>query len=147
MKTDDLSVGMYVAICRTKEAEEDTISVYSMWGMAAPSRKKPCDGMPLKIEAISLPFVAVSAMGVVTAIDSRDVEFVRLDKRYVEAVLKKKITSKVIKQKPEPGCCPRCGDKLRTITCYKPLEVKQERTHCPTCGFEPPGEQLQGVRK
>jgi len=140
---------MYVAICRTKEADEEPTTGYGVWwGQATPQRKKPCDGMPLKIEAISLPFVAVSTRdGSIESIDSRDVEFVRLDKRYVEAVLKKKITSKVIKQKPEPGCCPRCGDKLRTITCYKPLEVKQERTHCPTCGFEPPGEQLQGVRK
>lgn len=119
---DDLDPGDYIAITGEKAAEE--IDPF-------------LDGAPLKVVAISLPFIAVDDGDEVFAIDIRLATFQKLTRRYVRVMQGKcgrRIYGPVVNNAPpSPYDCPRCGCRMRRI---KKQAQPDWIMSCPHCGFE-----------
>lgn len=153
---DDLHVGQWIAVVGHVEQEEADDPWSQMFGGR---RKAIFDGKPLKILAISLPFICVTDGYNRAGLDMREVRVKKLSKSYVEAMsLRSQVRERVSdverrfgvtlpvtqdvdpavkQQKEEPksteGMCPICGHKL--------ISRKYEGDSawvfaCKECGFE-----------
>jgi DNA-directed RNA polymerase subunit RPC12/RpoP len=152
---DNLKVGGWYAIFEHKEqeAEPNPYDAFNLFARA-PKRQR-CDGMPFMIRAASFPFITgVGLKGEFLAFDFREVQFVSLDKRYVNEWYKavasasgqlpqgqscldvarkhlRKLKKK--KEKPDPNTCPRCGSRM----IQKLRDVKDGwRIACRDCGMD-----------
>ena len=127
---DDLSVGDFVAI--TKEhAECDCMEC----------RNIRYDGNPLLIQAISLPFMLVYDGKGMESIDLRYFEVVKLDKKYVNKLIKHtrdtlgiavgRMISSISKELQHTGKCPRCGTQMERAEAAENIKI----IACNNCGF------------
>ena len=155
---DDLRVGGWYAIKSERELDEQTS--FADFPFAIRKRRRSAvTGEPLRILAISLPFIVVTNGHDRFPLDVRQYEFIRLDRRYVDAITtsrgpelignvfldeEKRIASDIKrgkKQKPDPRLCPHC------------CEGRLHQLHrsgewlfvCPVCGYEgrPPTSQAK----
>jgi hypothetical protein len=83
-RADDLKPGMYVAIIY--RAQPDTEPYTNMFGQTVRPTVYSYDGQPLKILAVSLPFVCVQYEGKQFALDIREIAVQRLTPQYVKAM-------------------------------------------------------------
>jgi hypothetical protein len=115
---DDLKVGEHIAVVEDKRDWDDR------------ERASTFNGKPLKILAISLPFLSVSDGQRVFAIDVRAWGVRRLDKKYVK-VMAEEAPKRKKKIKPDPKTCPRCGERM-----VERLDQSVERWFlvCRSCG-------------
>jgi hypothetical protein len=119
---DDLQVGQWVAIVSSHEEEHD----HSPWAMFRSRPKEQVTGQPLKIVAMSLPFLAVTDGYRRFPIDVREVQVKKLDPKYVKAMKAKQRDYEPVGNSfavPEPdkpkaessgkhGLCPMCQSRL-----------------------------------
>jgi|GEM_PF-3178716 len=125
LKTDDLSVGMWVAIEKDLMALEQ-IESNEPW-IFRRHRESRVSGMPLRIVAISLPFVCVSNGPHRLALDTRELVFCRLDPKFVKSLISTNrsydgdlfvVHDERPRQANSPQterherACPICGDRL-----------------------------------
>jgi predicted RNA-binding Zn-ribbon protein involved in translation (DUF1610 family) len=120
---DDLDRGMYIALTGDKGDEE--IDPF-------------LDGEPLRVMAVSLPFIAVSDGDVTFAIDNRQVTYQKLTKEYVRAMRggsyrRRECCPPSAVAAATPYDCPRCGRRLRR---RKTGSDPNWKLHCQDCGFE-----------
>jgi hypothetical protein len=136
---DDLQVGQWIAIVGAKDAEPE----FSLFGMCRPKSRDVVTGQPLKIVAMSLPFVAVTDGYRRFPIDVREIQVKKLDPKYVKAMKAKQsewepdgfAVPEPEKPKSEStgrhGLCPMCGDRL--------IQRKSDGDWflaCRQCGFQ-----------
>lgn len=141
---DDLHVGQWIAVVESAEHETD----FNPFSMFAPTPRSKVTGQPLKIVAISLPFLAVSDGHRRFPIDVREVQVKKLHKKYVECLKARQAieerpnsgptfavaeTEKAAEKKPEGkfGLCPVCGDRL-----IQRKSTGDWHLACRECGFE-----------
>lgn len=152
---DDLKVGMWIAVSHTEESGGDMMSPFSMFRS---NRGVQIDGRPLQIQAISLPFIAVTDGVNRMPLDIRTVEVQKLDKAYVKLLRQNERRQRetqtqthgrgqptgidywVADNQPEQKepekrrdrCCPLCGNWLieRLIN-----ETSDWVLACRECGF------------
>ncbi len=139
---DELKPKQWVVI--TGIIEEDTGWQESQpWTM---HRRYSCDGVPLEVLAVDLPFILVEAVtGEKFSVDIRRFTVQRASKQYVQAAAKvvdfehRPARSRVInkkrkiKVKPDPRDCPNCGSRMR----QRRVEgVGGWRLVCPDCGLD-----------
>lgn len=142
-REDDLKVGMWVAI--THETPQDE-APHSPFGFGYPPPRNPqpnVDGCPLKIVAISFPFVAVTDGTNRFPIDVRETKVTKLDRKYVNAMTLPRrpghptayCVDEPPPRTPEPLrdglTCPLCQERL--------IERHRDSTWrlaCRQCGFE-----------
>lgn len=87
-RVDDLRVGMWVAVTATEEDVGPAMGFGTFgFGRGKPSLAPEVDGKPLKIVAMSLPFVCVTDGYHRHALDVRTVVFQKLSPRYVKSLL------------------------------------------------------------
>lgn len=101
---DDLEVGMWVAVvdCEDEPQQVD----FNPFHMFEQRRSRPqFSGLPLRVLAISLPFVCVSVDGSPQSLDIRRIRLQRVSKEYCEAMMGK---SALLSR----GKCPECGTSL-----------------------------------
>lgn len=148
---DDLSVGQWVFI-----TDSESIESYSFFGDQSRT-VYPVDGRPLKIKAISLPFIVVTDTDqrYNAAIDTREVDLTRADAKYVKAMTGRAASrggrttatfradgseaaveaeKKKEKSEPEPMACPVCQERM--VERLIPGTDGDWMLHCKQCGFE-----------
>ena len=124
LKVDDLTVGQWVAIER-ELTEEQSPDSGPFW-FVQHRRETKVDGMPLRIVAISLPFVCVTNGKFRFVLDTREIVFCRLCPKFVKSLTETPrsydgdhyvIHDDQSRAKPEPQekperSCPICSDRL-----------------------------------
>jgi predicted RNA-binding Zn-ribbon protein involved in translation (DUF1610 family) len=130
---EDLKIGQHVAIVKMKiELPECSMP----WERPQHIRY---DGVPLRILAVSLPFVSVTNGRSVIALDLREVDVRRLTPHYVKQMTStsevRSRKQKNKKRKKDARACPRCEGRMieRLI-----VEAGKENTWvlvCPQCGL------------
>lgn len=145
-RVDDLRVGMWVAITATEEPEPSPFGYGLGFPGSKPSLTPLVDGKPLKIVALSLPFICVTDGHHRHALDVRNVAFQRLSPKYVKALLGRglytdehgmyavvdrdaKRKRKRAKAKDE-RVCPICGERMHEL-----LSNELWYLTCSQCGF------------
>lgn len=145
---DDLKPGQWVAIFAVKE-RETTYDPFRGYRKEH-SRSYPVNGKPLKILAISLPFVCVTDGRARYSIDVRDCELKKLSPHYVRVLtetesemdecgdsffVRESTPNKHRKRKRKKadtrGCCPNCGTRLR----QRRVDIGTWSWVCNECGF------------
>lgn len=136
----------WVVILSIKE-EEDT--EFGFMPVRRRKRNYPINGRPLRIVAMSMPFVAVTDGEKRFSLDIRDCELGKVSQQYVRAFhqtnridaetqevyfIKEQgvIKSKKEKKKDQRGCCPTCGYRLRERLKGPGIWI----WFCKQCGFE-----------
>ena len=118
LKPDDFNVGMWVAIERDNAVE--TVADNPFW---FPNRRESkVDGMPLRIVAISLPFVCVTNGNHRFVLDTREVQLCRLTPQFVKALTS---TRRLL---GNDGVSFSITDRST-----KPPKVEQHERACPIC--------------
>lgn len=107
---DDLRVGQHVAVIRVKSTADGFMN-----GVYGNPQPPSYDGYPLKILAISLPFVSVSNGREVFGLDVRDIDVKVVNAKYVKAMTSTEVLRKIRrrkrkKEKPDPKLCPNCKE-------------------------------------
>lgn len=121
---DDLDPGMFIAVTGSKNGD-DEFDFY--------------DGEPLKVCAISLPFIAVDDGEMVYAIDARRVIFQKVSRRYARAMRdglsfsRPRAVFPNESTPPSPYDCPRCGCRMKR---RKRAGNPHWMVSCPECSFE-----------
>lgn len=151
---DDLKVGQWIAIVTEIVADTSEGPEWSPFGWGhSPRRESNVDGRPLRILAISLPFIAVTDGMNRFPIDVRESKVTKLSSSYVKAMARQQLPrhqqgrsicetlsanrfviseppERISEEKPERAC-PLCGDRL--------IERHREKVWflaCRLCGFE-----------
>lgn len=124
---ENLKIGNFVAVVRSRGTEA---RAEEMWSRP----QVRYDGEPLEVQAISLPFMAVSnSDGDIFSLDMRDVEVQKLNHRYVawmqEATGRMEFRESSGRPESHDGC-PRCGGMLR----QRLTADRQWRNICSECG-------------
>lgn len=137
---DDLSVGMWIVV--TDRVEESPID-----GSFFPTRRISFRGVPVRIVAISPPFIAVEDGDQTHSLDSREWGVNRVtNKRYIEAMKNygqrdvgrarvRKEKKRRRQEEQDPRRCPRCGNRLVT----RLMKVKNKHgwlTFCEECHLQ-----------
>ena len=138
---DDLKPGMWVAVVAKRQEEAPG---YDDWPMFSQPKSQVFDGFPLRVLAISLPFMAVQRGNQIQSIDLRKFSVQKLTRSYVESAsefmpeIKGKMKSKRRrKQKPDPRACLRCGAKVIQRRVISPDPARQAWFNaCSECGFD-----------
>ena len=141
MRVDDLKIGQWVTIIESYEVAynhfEECIIFNDM-----------VTGAPLKVIAISLPFVVVSDGKYRFPIDSRECTFGRISPQYVKSLrgVKRKRGHLVVEEKQrgskitrDAKACPNCGERM----IERLIRYGAWKLLCKDCGFEgglPPQE-------
>lgn len=140
----DLRPGLAVAVSDSMDGRQ--AGEWSPWGQ--PSQQVSYTGVPLRIIAVSLPFVCATDGHHNISIDTRTHGFVRLRPSYVRAmkarpkpVIVQKPRKK--KRKPDPRQCPQCGN--RCVEFLAEPGVGVWKLLCKQCGWS--GEQEMEVVK
>lgn len=124
LKVDDLAVGQWVAI-EAELTDEHPLDSNPFW-FASHRRESKVDGMPLRILAISLPFVCVTNGKYRFVLDAREVVFCRLCPKFVKTLTvtprsyngdryvihDDQQRSKLRPQEKSERACPVCSEKL-----------------------------------
>jgi hypothetical protein len=135
MVPDDLKVGMFVAV------------VGRLDGWDGPEDYADYAGKPMRIEAISLPFVAVECEGEMCAIDARVWRFGKISRAYAAAM------GFFAEDCDCPACAPvqgnapaaaddgyrrcvRCGERMVQRLTEAKAKVKAWHHVCPKCGSD-----------
>lgn len=142
---DDLKVGMWVAVTRLDRESPDAGCDNPFFSFQR--RPTTYGGQPLKILAVSLPFVSVCDGRQVFALDVRETEVTRVDRRYVRAmtletpaVCRERQRKRRRMRKKTAKCdgtviCPRC----RCARLVERAAVVEEGIHwhmyCRECGY------------
>lgn len=129
IRADDLRAGQYVAIARSRE------TVYGPFGSMEVDGRM-VTGIPLKVLAVSLPFLAVTDGTRRYSLDIREVELTRLTSRYVKQLTGVWKGVRSMKQRRTPAVagsrkCPSCGDRL----IERLVEEGTWIFSCRRCGF------------
>ena len=138
-RVDDFVVGRWYAITREPEVQEEFNPFFQR------RHSTHVNGRPLKLLAMSLPFVVFTDGRETMTIDTRIFEFIRLDPKYVRAVgirTERRDGNRVVvldqrsrkkRHENREGCCPVCGCRLR-----QRFRDQSEGwlLACPECGFE-----------
>ncbi len=141
LNVDDLSVGQWVAVEKDLSSDEDSDA--SPFWFVPHRQESKVDGMPLRIVAISLPFLCVTNGQHRFVLDSREVRLCRLSPQFVRAmtstqravgvdgsfVISERPT-KAAKPDPPERACPVCGDRLIERYCEGVWNLA-----CRQCGF------------
>ena len=154
-RIDDLKVGRWFAIKAERDIEEQPTFAEMPYLRSRNLRTTAVTGQPLKIVAISLPFIVVTdGVGRFT-LDTRLYDFIRLSAKYVRALTEVVVESdgqrlvayldqikKLPKENPDPKLCPNCSEGRLRQTYRKEVWIFL----CPVCGFEgrPPIENISG---
>lgn len=104
LQIDDILAGQWIAVTswrRERQACE--------WSWFEQPAYPPLAGSPLKVIAISLPFLVVEAGGQIGRIDTREFSFARITDEYVAAL---SVAPKQLKPGRRTDGCPRCGSRL-----------------------------------
>ncbi len=124
LRADDLTVGQWVAVER-EISDEPCSDGGPFWFGWNGRRESKVDGTPLRIVAISLPFVCVTNGRRRFVLDTREVVFCRLTPKFVKSLSANRIyddsgafvvrddapKQRVNTEKPERAC-PVCSDRL-----------------------------------
>ena len=137
---DDLRVGQWIAVVDQKKDEGEQ----GFFWMTRSRTKKLVTGQPLKIVAMSLPFIAVTDGFRRFPVDVREATVRKLDAKYVRAMKANQKdweldASFAVAEPGKPkgeskgrhGLCPMCGDRL--------IQRKSDGDWflaCRECGFE-----------
>ncbi len=119
---DDLRVGQYIVVVGVKGEPQE-------YWFRPPTEYS---GLPGKVLAVSLPFVAVLVGEERVALDVRALEVQRVSRQYVKAMAKVLPAGKR-KAPPEPGRCVRCGTRLHQVLNRVPRSWMEV---CPECGWQ-----------
>jgi hypothetical protein len=136
---DDLKPGMWVAVIAKREEESP---VYSDFPFFSQPKSHVFDGFPLRILAVSLPFVAVDRGGSVQSIDIRKFTVQELNRQYVNVAAEFMPAIKVKrkrrrKEKPDDRQCQRCGARIIQRRMISADPAKQSWFYvCSGCGRE-----------
>jgi predicted RNA-binding Zn-ribbon protein involved in translation (DUF1610 family) len=136
---DDVKPGMYVAVAGSRSIEAAPDYSMGLFGVAI-AKSSHYGGEPLEVLAVSLPFVCVTDGNKRYALDVRDVDLQKLDRKYVREMTANlsrpdSIQERIRKRtsKADPSECPRCGHKcVQRLT--KPGSGQWD-LHCPQCGL------------
>lgn len=141
---DDITVGQWLVITRSTGRIRSTIH--------GPVTVEPrCNGLPFKVESISLPFIAVRHVhGHADIIDTREHDFAAVNKSFVQHVIdqiedhpearpnrQRPLLRKIRRRQPppDPNTCPRCGYTF--IQRHNSTERRWE-LFCQECGNTKP---------
>jgi len=151
---ENLHVGNWIAITDFEPVGDESISHPFFGGGGGVQRISPAiDGRPLKIVAISAPFIAVvdPRARVVVPVDTRTIRWTKLHKKYVQLMsgrdlpgtpeqphwiligklLKNIRNNRSVRTEDKTGLCPICGEKfIQKKTANTDWELK-----CRQCGF------------
>lgn len=129
---DDLYVGQLVAVTGHRERFQST-----PWSEPVEREsRESVDGWPLRIIAISLPFICVDDGEDRFPLDLRQVMVQRVSKRYAEMV-REGVRGKLPESTSVQGDCPVCGGGLSHVMSESDMQWTYT---CRECGF-------RGVRK
>ena len=137
---DDLKPGMWIAV--TGKREEDAPDYQDFPFFGGQRKSHVFDGFPLRILAISLPFIAVDRGGSVQSIDVRKFTVTRMNRSYVNVAAEFEPSIKLKrkrrkKEKPDPRACPRCVANIIQRRVISPDPAKQAWFNvCSGCGFD-----------
>ncbi len=142
LQVDDMHVGQWIAVIGEASSQHDD----NPFSFMRP-RCTRVDGRPLKVMAVTPPFVAVDDGISKYALDTRELTFTRLDKRYVNqmsahgrrAVINENGGVLILDRAPikksetkDHRDCPNCGEsRLRQVH-----RAGIWKLVCPVCSFE-----------
>jgi hypothetical protein len=132
---DDLRPGLVVAVAGCADP------VPQPGDYAMPPQPMAYHGCPLRILAVSLPFIVVSTGAGVLSVDTRRWKLIRVSTAYVRAcqmAIAGNVAPPLLPARRRPvtvpmqltGCCPFCHAKLR----QRWLGSGRWETICPDCG-------------
>lgn len=119
LRVDDMRIGQWLVIT---------------YQHSIPEKIRPnirYDGRPWRIEAISLPFIAVSCGTCIHSIDVRDFIFGRCTSRYAHMMMGAEEEPVEAKPKKERMRCVNCGEKMVLIRIKGQPEAN--RWYCCKC--------------
>lgn len=142
---DSLYVGNWIAITRVVP-EEREYSMFMPWAFNSNDNHPPVDGRPLRILAISLPFICVTDGRYKFSLNVRRCEVQKLHRTYVRQMFGALVSYAGVaaceldedeedEDTPDDktGCCPVCGGHL--------IQLLHEGSNvwmlaCKECGFQ-----------
>ena len=104
--------GMYVAVHRSVYDDADDATQWTPFGPQTVRRENIYTGTPLKVLAVSPPFVCVTDGTERKALDTRQVGLIKLRRSYVKAFYGEEAKNQCREQRrgvEMPGRCPKCG--------------------------------------
>lgn len=133
---DNIKVGMWIAVVARKECEDKQ----EPWFGFGTKYVEEYSGMPVQVRAISLPFLAIWNGKMLSTVDTRAYEFVKVDKKYVRVLTSQGVPKKRRKkEKPDPTSrCIRCGERLiqRSVVISKEPYLAEWHYYCRHCNFD-----------
>lgn len=130
---DDLHVNQWIAVVKAPQPASR-----SFFGWSEPDDEPtPYNGQPLKILAISFPFICVTDGTNRGALDVRAIQVQAVGEKYAQAMMGTPSQTKKRREKDNlPGTsCPRCRGRLKQTLKEGESEWKER---CEECGWAKP---------